>query len=101
MQVVKSLESLDLSRNSITSIPPGTFRDQSALKYLDLSLNSLRTVRILNMGKASIILNCAGLHCFYRSRMMPWRVWTVFKPSSSRITTFYSYQAAPWVVCRS
>lgn len=50
MQVVKSLESLDLSRNSITSIPPGTFRDQNALKYLDLSLNSLRTVRILNLA---------------------------------------------------
>lgn len=48
MQVVKSLESLDLSRNSITSIPSGTFRDQTSLKYLDLSLNSLRTVRIHN-----------------------------------------------------
>lgn len=57
MQVVKSLESLDLSRNSITSIPPGTFRDQSALKYLDLSLNSLRTVRILNLAITYEYLN--------------------------------------------
>lgn len=60
MQVVKSLESLDLSRNSITSIPPGTFRDQSALKYLDLSLNSLRTVRILNLALIfEYLINCS------------------------------------------
>lgn len=44
MEVVKSLETLDLSRNGITTIPPGTFRDLTNLKYLDLSLNSLRTV---------------------------------------------------------
>lgn len=44
MEVVKSLETLDLSRNGITTIPPGTFRDLFNLKYLDLSLNSLRTV---------------------------------------------------------
>lgn len=46
MQVVKTLEVLDLSRNGITTIPPGTFRDLAELKYLDLSLNSLRTVSV-------------------------------------------------------
>lgn len=59
MEVVKTLETLDLSRNGITTIPPGTFRDLSSLKYLDLSLNSLRTV------SDSFELNILDESCFY------------------------------------
>lgn len=44
LENLKSLQVLDLSRNGINSVPPATFRDLAQLKYLDLSLNSLRTV---------------------------------------------------------
>lgn len=44
LENLKGLQVLDLSRNGINSVPPATFRDLAHLKYLDLSLNSLRTV---------------------------------------------------------
>lgn len=47
LESVTELQVLDLSRNRISTVAPATFRDLKVLKYLDLSLNSLRTVSIL------------------------------------------------------
>jgi Leucine-rich repeat (LRR) protein len=46
MQSLSALQIFDISKNDITLIPPGTFREQKMLKFLDLSLNSLRAVSI-------------------------------------------------------
>lgn len=47
LESVTELQVLDLNRNRISTVAPATFRDLKVLKYLDLSLNSLRTVSIL------------------------------------------------------
>lgn len=41
-----NLSQLDLSRNNIANIAPGTFLGLKQLKVLDISVNSLRTVLI-------------------------------------------------------
>lgn len=39
-----SLQMLDLSRNNLVKLAPGTFVGLTELKYLDVGVNSLRTV---------------------------------------------------------
>lgn len=39
-----SLEMLDLSRNNLVKLSPGTFVGLTDLRYLDIGVNSLRTV---------------------------------------------------------
>lgn len=41
------LELLDLSRNNIANIAPGTFLGLGQLRELDLSVNALRTVSLM------------------------------------------------------
>lgn len=72
---LKNLQILDLSRNGIFSVPPSTFRDLNALRYLDLSLNSLRTVSIFHCLLCLIELcasnpfrNCKGKIFFFSDR---------------------------------
>ena len=44
MQVLSSLEYLDLSRNRIGEVNPGTFLGMASLKGMDLSINNIRKV---------------------------------------------------------
>lgn len=39
-----SLQALDLSRNNIANLAPGTFLGLRQLRYLDIGVNALRTV---------------------------------------------------------
>lgn len=41
-----SLQILDLSRNNLVKLSPGTFVGLTDLRYLDVGVNSLRTVSI-------------------------------------------------------
>ena len=45
MQVLSSLEYLDLSRNRIGEVNPGTFLGMASLKGMDLSINNIRKVK--------------------------------------------------------
>lgn len=44
MASLKSLYHLDLSRNNLANIVPGTFLGLKQLRKLDIGVNSLRTV---------------------------------------------------------
>lgn len=46
MGVLTSLQALDLSRNNIANLAPGTFLGLRQLRFLDIGVNALRTVRI-------------------------------------------------------
>jgi Leucine-rich repeat (LRR) protein len=52
-----SLEVLDVSRNNIGNISPGTFKSLKKLKTLNLAVNMLRTVSI-EFDKENVIFNC-------------------------------------------
>lgn len=41
---LSSLQVLDLSRNNLVKLSPGTFVGLTELSYLDIGVNSLRTV---------------------------------------------------------
>lgn len=45
-----SLEVLDLSRNNLVKLSPGTFVGLTDLRYLDVGVNSLRTVCIFRLN---------------------------------------------------
>lgn len=58
-----SLEVLDLSRNNLVKLSPGTFVGLTDLRYLDVGVNSLRTVCILRL-KYCFFLNLFVFICF-------------------------------------
>lgn len=44
LNALSSLQVLDLSRNNLVKLSPGTFVGLTELSYLDIGVNSLRTV---------------------------------------------------------
>lgn len=58
-----SLEVLDLSRNNLVKLSPGTFVGLTDLRYLDVGVNSLRTVCIFRLNYC-FFLNILVFICF-------------------------------------
>lgn len=55
LSLMVSLQVLDLSRNNLVKLSPGTFVGLTELSYLDVGVNSLRTVSKSTVsGKISI-----------------------------------------------
>ena len=54
LESLGSLEYLDLSRNLIQEIQPGTFLGMANLKGLDFSVNVVRKVRTVNLRQTHI-----------------------------------------------
>lgn len=59
-----SLEYLDLSRNLIQEILPGTFMGMSNLKGLDFSVNVVRKVKFPNLYSLTICLMSGQLKIY-------------------------------------
>jgi len=57
LQTLSSLEYLDLSRNLITGVVPGTFLGMANLKGLDFSVNDAKKVRKNATGAAQEVAN--------------------------------------------
>lgn len=56
---LNSLQVLDLSRNNLVKLSPGTFVGLTDLRYLDVGVNSLRTVSIIiKIFKSKGYLSC-------------------------------------------
>lgn len=60
-----SLEVLDLSRNNLVKLSPGTFVGLTDLRYLDVGVNSLRTVCIFRLNYCFFKYIC--IYMFYYS----------------------------------
>jgi hypothetical protein len=67
LQNLGSLEYLDLSRNLIKEILPGTFLGMQSLKGLDFSVNVVRKVnfKLIDNFNAFILLQCCGSMTFW------------------------------------
>lgn len=79
-----SLEVLDVSRNNIGNISPGTFTSLHKLKVLNLAVNMLRTVS----GKINIrIVQYIIISCF-RSKMTLLKAYQILNRCLSKTITF-------------
>ena len=66
-----SLEYLDLSRNLIQEILPGTFMGMSNLKGLDFSVNVVRKVKFPNLYSSTICLMSGQLKTYTTYELIP------------------------------
>ena len=96
LESLGSLEYLDLSRNLIQEIQPGTFLGMSNLKGLDFSVNVVRKVCNLVFVIWTFFEPCSP-----RLKTMPLRDFEPLSTSTSATTRFSPYLQLPSADCQT
>ena len=96
LESLGSLEYLDLSRNLIQEIQPGTFLGMSNLKGLDFSVNVVRKVCDL-----VFVIWTFFKPYFLRLKTMPLRDFEHLSTSTSATTKFFPCLQSPSAACQT